>query len=172
MNKNFLLTIIAVLVLAVILFVLRFNSDKDNEISEMMESNIPKETAMVEESQGSDSFDQPQGSARATRESWSIPYSEDALADVIAEGKTPVIFFHANWCPYCIATAKDLEKNISEIPEEVVILKADYDTESALKQKYNIVYQDTFVQLDSSAQEVTKWNSGGDGLESLLENLK
>ena len=38
--------------------------------------------------------------------------------------------------------------------------------------RYGIVMQDTFVQVDAEGEEITKWNSGGAGVSSLLSNIK
>ena len=32
--------------------------------------------------------------------------------------------------------------------------------------------QDSWVQVDGEGNEITKWNSGGEGLKTLLANIK
>jgi len=32
--------------------------------------------------------------------------------------------------------------------------------------------QDTFVQVDKNGDEITKWNSGGEGIKTLLANIE
>jgi thiol-disulfide isomerase/thioredoxin len=86
-------------------------------------------------------------------------YSEDSLA-MAQKGKT-VLFFHASWCPSCRGADADIQKNSAAIPAGVTILKTDYDTEIALKQKYGVTTQHTFVEIDSAGTLVQKW-SGGD----------
>jgi thiol:disulfide interchange protein len=98
-----------------------------------------------------------------------IPYSPDALAK--APGRT-VIFFTASWCPSCRAADQDFKAHFDQVPSDVTILRADYDTETALKQKYNITSQDTFVQVDKQGNSVSQWNSGGQGIQMLLDNIK
>ncbi|MFC1626590.1 thioredoxin domain-containing protein [Patescibacteria group bacterium] len=75
--------------------------------------------------------------------------------------KKRILFFHASWCPTCKAAEKDFLNNEKELPQGVIIFKTNYDTEDALKQKYNITYQHTFVQVDMNGNEITKWNGGG-----------
>ncbi|MBU0590933.1 thioredoxin family protein [Candidatus Micrarchaeota archaeon] len=88
-------------------------------------------------------------------------YIDYSSATYAAEsGKKRVLFFHAGWCPTCIAANKVFESRSDEIPENVVIFKTDYDTEKDLKQKYDITYQHTFVQVDSNGNEIVKWNGG------------
>ena len=66
-------------------------------------------------------------------------------------GKQPfAIFFHATWCPTCKIVEDDILENINAFPEGVVILKADYDTETALKKKYNVFSQSVIVMIDSN----------------------
>ncbi|MBI2593971.1 thioredoxin family protein [Candidatus Daviesbacteria bacterium] len=83
-----------------------------------------------------------------------------------------IVFFHAGWCPMCQAAEKDFMENFDKVPSDVTILKTDYDTSTQLKSKYGITMQDTWVQVDASGNEITKWNSGGEGIKTLLANLK
>jgi thioredoxin 1 len=96
-----------------------------------------------------------------------IPYSLQAFE--AAEGRRRVYFFHANWCPTCKVANEDFEANAAQIPADVVVLKTNYDTESALKQEYDITYQHTFVQVDENGNQVTTWSGGG--VEELINNL-
>lgn len=80
-------------------------------------------------------------------------YSEEALAE--AGYETNVIFFHASWCPECRAFEQSIEAG--PIPDGVQILKADYDTETALKDEYGVDIQTTFVKVDDSGEMISKW---------------
>lgn len=57
-----------------------------------------------------------------------------------------------------------------KIPENMVLMKTDYDTYTELKKKYGVTYQHTFVQVDENGNELTKWNGGG--VNELEANLK
>jgi len=98
-----------------------------------------------------------------------IDYSAQSLATAQAEGKKPVLFFWAAWCPYCKAANEEFNANLGNIPSDVVLLKINYDTESALKTKYGITYQHTFVQVDANGNQVTKWSGGG--INELINNV-
>ncbi|MBU2235862.1 thioredoxin family protein, partial [Patescibacteria group bacterium] len=87
-----------------------------------------------------------------------IDYSTSTYA--AESGKKRVIFFHAGWCPTCKVAEDAFKDRADEIPENVVILKTDYDTEKDLKEKYDITYQHTFVQVDNNGNEIVKWNGG------------
>ena len=101
-----------------------------------------------------------------------VDYSSDNLAKATANEGRAVIFFHASWCPLCSEAEVDLKSNWDKVPQDVTILKTDYDSSKELKTKYGIVSQDTWVQVDVQGTEITKWNSGGKGLQTLLANLK
>jgi len=101
-----------------------------------------------------------------------IPYSRESQAAALENGKKVVLFFHAGWCPYCIEAEKDINENPQKIPEEVTILKIDYDTQSELKKKYHITTQDTFIQINQNEEIVAQWVSGGRGVVGLLQYIQ
>ncbi len=80
-------------------------------------------------------------------------YSEEAFKD--ADTFIRVLYFNASWCPTCNLNDKKLSS--MDIPEDMVILKVDYDSALELRQKYGITNQDTFVQVDEDGNEVAKW---------------
>jgi thiol-disulfide isomerase/thioredoxin len=96
-------------------------------------------------------------------------YSEEALAE--AGYETNVIFFHASWCPECRAFEQAIEAG--PIPEGVQILKADYDTETALKDKYGVDIQTTFVKVDDAGEMISRWvgYEQDRSVDNLLEQL-
>jgi len=96
-------------------------------------------------------------------------YAPEKLA-LALDGKV-ILFFHASWCPTCRAADSDINKNLSEIPDGVHILKIDYDSNTALKQKYGVTYQHTFVQVDSSGNLIKKW-TGSSTLAEIVANIK
>jgi len=83
------------------------------------------------------------------------PYSAEKVA---AAGDSKVLlFFHADWCPLCRPLDADITANLSKIPSGIAILKVNYDTETALKQKYGVTYQHTIVEVNSSGTMIKKW---------------
>jgi len=94
-------------------------------------------------------------------------YSPEKVASA-GENKT-ILFFHAPWCPTCKSADKDISQNLNLIPDDVVILKTDYDNSSELKKKYGVTYQHTFVQVDAEGNQIKKWSGGG--LSSILDNI-
>jgi len=97
--------------------------------------------------------------------------NEAQLNELAAQGKT-VVFFFASWCPNCRATVNELNARWAEVNPELTLVIADYDKETALKGKYGITYQDTFVLLDDKGEGIKIWNSGGvDGLNENTATL-
>lgn len=101
----------------------------------------------------------PAASLEQTSNDQYVPYSAEAVA--AATDKRKLLYFHANWCPTCRVTNQDILKNSQKLPKDFVIFKTDYDTETTLKQKYNITYQHTFVLIDNQGNELKQWNGGG-----------
>lgn len=82
-----------------------------------------------------------------------IAYSSTEAAAV--NGKQAyAVFFHANWCPTCIGMEKDIEENLASLPDGTLILKANYDTETALKKQYGISTQSTVVIINAAGEQV------------------
>lgn len=98
-----------------------------------------------------------------------IEYSETNLVKAQEKGRV-VLYFWASWCPTCKVLDKELRERGSELPNDVTILKANYDTEKELKKKYQIVQQHTLVQVDKNGNEVTKWIGGN--IDVIKEQLK
>lgn len=108
-----------------------------SEVVEIMTEEQPTETAIT---------------SNATYED----YNEARYNELL--GQQPfAIFFHAQWCPTCRKMEKDISEELSTFPENTVILKADFDTEAALKQQYGINSQSTIVII----------NAQGEALETL-----
>ena len=81
-------------------------------------------------------------------------------------GQRPIVlFFWASWCPLCRRSNQLIEDVFVQLNGNVLIFKINYDTEQALRQNYEITYQDTFIALDETGQEVTRRN----GVKTLEE---
>jgi len=144
---------VGIAILLVVVFVLTGNSSSTNSqvggISNQVDTNSLS----------------PEAKARY------IEYTDDNLASAIEKGQKPVIFFHAKWCVYCRAAENDILSNFDQVPKNVTILRADYDTTPTLKSKYGVVVQDTFVQVGENGDVVAIWISGGRGVAGLLANV-
>lgn len=84
---------------------------------------------------------------------WYTDYSEEKVKN--ATQKNIILFFHADWCSSCKAfEAKVLSENI---PEDILILKVDFDKNNELRQKYNILTQTSFVLIDKNWKLIKRW---------------
>lgn len=68
---------------------------------------------------------------------------------------TKLLFFHASWCPQC----RELDASITSttLPDDLVILKVDYDSNQALRQKYGVTIQTTIVKINDSGEKVASY---------------
>ncbi|HMS24879.1 MAG TPA: thioredoxin family protein [Acidimicrobiia bacterium] len=84
-------------------------------------------------------------------------YTEELVTSA-SSGDRIILFFHADWCPTCRSIEKDINSNLSDIPDGTRILKVDYDSEDDLKKKYGVRSQYTMVQVDNSGNKIDLWN--------------
>lgn len=94
-----------------------------------------------------------------------ITYTNDALTP-----EDNVIFFHASWCPTCRALESAIEANSDDIPSNLTIFKADYDSELELRRKYGVTIQHTLVLVDEDGEMIKKW-SGSPDIDAILEEI-
>ncbi|MFM2423781.1 MAG: hypothetical protein RLZZ70_168, partial [Candidatus Parcubacteria bacterium] len=97
------------------------------------------------------------------------PYDASKLA--MANSGDVVLFFKAAWCPSCRTLDSNIKANLEAIPAGLTILEVDYDTATALKQKYGVTTQHTLVQVDASGTQLKKW-SGGSTLASVVAQVQ
>jgi len=89
-------------------------------------------------------------------------------ADPAARAGTVVVyFFHAPWCPDCRATEESLTRD--GVPAGLTVVKVDFDTATALRQKYGVTVQHTFVRVDGSGAKVGAFTGAFSGAEILAE---
>jgi len=142
--------------------------------TQMEEKTTIKEEPMMEEkkdemTKDEEVMNEPKELPAPTQQGSYEAYSTDKIAR--ATNGDVVLFFHAQWCPYCRALDADINTNLSAIPDGLTILKTDYDKEGALKQKYGVTYQHTLVQVDAQGNLIKKW-SGSQTLSALTEQVQ
>lgn len=81
----------------------------------------------------------------STRAGKYLDYSPEILEQTSGQR---ALFFHAPWCPQC----RSVEAGIKQdgVPDGWTIIKVDYDSNQALRQKYGVKIQTTFVKIDGS----------------------
>lgn len=84
---------------------------------------------------------------------------------VLAQDGKVVLFFMAKWSK----TSKTLDASLSSkdagIPNNLTILKVDYDKNYALRKKYEVPFENTFVQVDASGNIVNRWSGSEEPTE-------
>ena len=83
-------------------------------------------------------------------------YTPELVASALQSGQKVILFFAASWCPSCKALDVAIRSDLGSIPADSLIVKVNYDTSTALKQKYGVVTQHTTVVLNSDGQEKSK----------------
>ena len=89
-----------------------------------------------------------------------VAYNDANFSQAVARKDKIVLFFHAAWCPACRAVEAEINGNANVIPPGITVLKVDYDNSQALKKKYGVVIQHTFVQVDAQGNKIVSWNGG------------
>jgi len=161
MKNSLLIIIVIVAVLGIGGYML---SQKPSQSDSVMKDETPvqKEETMMEKT------DETGNNSRY------IEYSKEILAN--STGSRRVLFFYASWCSTCRPADANFRENIDKIPDDVTLIRVNYSDpetdqdEKDLAKKYGITYQHTFVQIDSTEKEITKWNGGQ--TDELLTNLK
>lgn len=89
-----------------------------------------------------------------------VLFTDLAAAEQLARTGPAVLFFAADWCPYCQADLKDINAHGDRLgPVSIVVV--DYDRSSDLKKMFGVTVQDTFVQIDENGNKLGIWNGGG-----------
>jgi thiol-disulfide isomerase/thioredoxin len=89
-----------------------------------------------------------------------VIFTDLAAAEALTAEGPVVLFFAADWCPYCQQDLKDINANGAKL-SDVTIVVLDYDNEKAVKKQYGVTAQDTFVQIDAAGTKLGAWNAGG-----------
>ena len=68
-----------------------------------------------------------------------------------------VLFFNAYWCSTCKAARDGFESGLGEIPEDLTIVLVDFDENTEMRKKHDVIVQHTFIQIDSAGNELQRW---------------
>ena len=98
-----------------------------------------------------------------------VIYTDLESAKALAARAPTILFFAADWCPYCQADFKEINADGSRLGN-ITIVVVDYDKERKLEKTYGVTVQDTFVQIDAAGTRLTAWNGGG--VDGILAHVK
>ena len=182
MNKNIGI-IIGIIVLAVMVGGIYISNNANNDAmmaKEQMEQKATEDKKMAEEkavmeknAMGEKEAMMKDDATKTDTMMKAGSYEAYAPEKVILASDTHdvVLFFRASWCSTCRVVDADIKANLSKIPSSLVILDVNYDNSTALKQKYGVTYQHTFVQVDKDGNLIKKW-SGSGTLSALVAEVK
>jgi thioredoxin 1 len=68
-----------------------------------------------------------------------------------------VLFFNAYWCSTCKAARDGFESGMDTMPEDLTIVLVDFDENTEMRKKHDVIVQHTFVQIDSAGNELQRW---------------
>jgi len=88
-------------------------------------------------------------------------YTPVTLASAQENGNVVLFFAATKWCNTCAALDKELKERGDELPENITILKIDYDNDGERKKQYEVVTQHTMILEDSDGNEIKRWIGGG-----------
>jgi thiol-disulfide isomerase/thioredoxin len=74
-----------------------------------------------------------------------------------------VLFFNADWCPTCQATVASLDAD--GVPDGLTVVSVDFDDSDALRQRYGVTVQHTYVQVDADGQELATFTGSLTGAD-------
>jgi len=136
------------------------NSDSDNDSAGsnqavVIDSNSPNSKEISDEK--TEDVDKIGAESNTYSKGNYLRYADINLAETA--GQTNVLFFSASWCPSCKTLDEDITSNLNDIPQNVNIIKVDYDDNPDLRKKYDVVTQHTLVQVDQNGEEIKKWVS-------------
>jgi len=83
------------------------------------------------------------------------PFTKEAHAKAMAEGKTTLVFFHAPWCPVCKAQEPKVLAHLNGDAKNVVAFRVDYDSNMDLRKEMNVQKQSTLI-LYSGMKELAR----------------
>ena len=92
----------------------------------------------------------------------------DETQNQIDSDKVTVLDFYATRCPSCVSSHKNFLANADKIPDTLQILNVNYDEATALKKKYDVTSQHTFVLVDRDGNLLKK-TKGLSSIENIIE---
>jgi thiol-disulfide isomerase/thioredoxin len=99
-----------------------------------------------------------------------ISYETYAAALEKYSASNVVLFYNAYWCSTCKAARDGFESGLGEIPEDLTIVLVDFDENTEMRKKHDVIVQHTFIQIDSAGNELQRWY-GSTTVAELVEKI-
>jgi hypothetical protein len=81
-----------------------------------------------------------------------ISYETYSAAPEKYSASNVVLFYNAYWCSTCKAARDGFD-----IPEDLTIVLVDFDENTEMRKKHDVIVQHTFIQIDSAGNELQRW---------------
>jgi len=100
-----------------------------------------------------------------------VDFTEEEFLKAKMDKKNIALFFHADWCPACVKLEKEINKNLSIMPDDSIVFNVNYDDSTKMKKMYWVTTQTSFIFLKDWSDEFTKkvWPSVDD-IKTMLMN--
>jgi len=98
-----------------------------------------------------------------------LEYSPENQTSSQFKGESVLFFAATTWCQTCSALEEEIIERNEEIPNDITILKVDYDNDKKMNAKYGVTAQHTLIVLDQNGKEVNRWIGGG--FDTLLQQI-
>ncbi len=117
--------------------------EKDGEAMKKVDGAMEKDEVSLTE---------PVEAAVASYEAGAIQdFDQETFETALADGKKVLLDFYADWCPTCRSNAP-VVKSAVQADGDVVAFKVNYDTEQALRSKYGVVSQSTYITIQNDQE--------------------
>lgn len=166
MNKRLLIALVLIGILIAAL--IWYETDDESGVGDSMETenmmiddNDPSDDDddMIEDGMKDEEVANSASSPQAMEEENAATETDASYSDyepsVLANGEMKVLFFYAAWCPICRAAEADVQAWYGAELPSINMYKVNYDTETALKSRFGVTYQHTFVLVDGEGNAVT-----------------
>ncbi|CAN5376188.1 hypothetical protein BH10PAT4_BH10PAT4_3520 [soil metagenome] len=147
MNKKTVFIILGLLIIIIgaILYVILRPKENLSDVYQPTTSSTKEEVPSTDNGNGSPV-------AASTQPGVYKDYTDQSIASTSG---TKLLFFHAPWCPQCRSVEASINDN--GVPSGVTVFKVDYDTNQALRQKYGVTIQTTFVKVDNDGNKIASY---------------
>ena len=147
------------------------NQAQEEEVIEILteDAEVMETTDGGEDTTGDPEEEEVEELTEASAGGTYVAYSEENLTSALASGPV-ALFFHAEWCPTCVGMEADIKENLASFPDGTTIVVANFDDETALRQKYGITTQSVIVIVDGEGNEVKKLAAPGS--DEIIKQLK
>jgi thiol-disulfide isomerase/thioredoxin len=149
MKKLLPLIIFLVIALGAGLYFLFFFETAQNSLDQENNKIIPEINNTRDDSQSPEANDSDVQNGYTDYDESKLPFARDG--DV-------VLFFYAGWCPSCRELDANLVEDRNDIPDDLLIMKVNFDSSTQLKIKYGVTLQHTLVQVDENGDKIKLWN--------------